>query len=65
MNIELRNITFTLHRVNGAVDSFTKPMAGDNEMVQWTVEQFADVNQCGVTAQFEGVQIAIAGNVQS
>lgn len=65
MNIELRNITFTLYRANGAVNSFTAPTAGDNEMVQWTVEQLADVNQCGVTAQFEGVQIAIAGNVQS
>lgn len=64
MEISIRNITFTISRTDGSVDSFTKEIAGDNEMVQWAVEQIADVNQCGCTAQYLGKQIAIAGNIQ-
>lgn len=64
MDISIRNITFKLYRADSTVQEFTKPIAGDNEMVQWTAEQYADVNQCGCTAHHNDVQIALAGNVQ-
>lgn len=64
MEIKIRKVTFTLHRTNGAADSFTKEIAGDDEMVKWANQRFAEVNECGCTAQIEGNQVAIAGNVQ-
>lgn len=64
MIIPIRNITFSLYRADGRVDSFTKEIAGDDEMVQWAANSYSEVNLCGVTAQFEDKQIAIAGNVE-
>lgn len=65
MNIQLRNITFTIYRPDGNVNSFTREIAGDDVTVQWATDSIAEVNECGCTAQFQGKQIAVAGNVQS
>lgn len=64
MEIIIRKITFTLSRANGKVNSFTKEIVGDDGMVQWVTRMFAEENECGCTAQFDGKQIAIAGNIQ-
>ena len=65
MEITLRSIMFKVHLPNGDVIEQTKPIAGDNEMVKWVAEQFAEVNNGGVTASFEDKIIATVGNVQS
>lgn len=65
MLISIRSINFKLYQTDGSTQVFTKQIAGDNEMVQWTVEQYADVNQCGCTAHHNGEQIAVAGNIQN
>lgn len=62
MGIQVRNITFTLSRADGSVDSFTREIAGDDVMVQWATDTFAEVNECGCTAQCDGKQIATAGD---
>lgn len=61
---QLRNITFTFCRADGTNSPFTKDIIGDDEMVEWATQQYAEVNECGVIAEFNGKQIAIAGNVQ-
>ena len=65
MNLSTRKITFTFHRADGSVTKTTKEMFGDNDMVQWATQQYAEVNECGVTAHINDQQIAIYGNVQN
>ena len=65
MEITMRSIVFKVHLANGDVIEQTKPIAGDDEMVKWVAEQFAEVNNAGVTAAFEDKIIATVGNVQS
>lgn len=61
---QLRNIKFTFHRADGTSTPLMKEIIGDDEMVEWATQQYAEVNECGVIAEFNGKQIAIAGNVQ-
>lgn len=61
----VRNIVFTFYRADGTNQKVTKNMLGDDEMIQWATDQFAEVNECGVTATENGKQIAIAGNIQN
>lgn len=65
MMIDFREISFTLSYSDGTNTKFTKVIAGDNDMVQWTTEQLAEVNSCGVVASYKDEQIAISGNVQN
>lgn len=65
MLITIRNITFKLYRADGSTQEIQKELWGDNAEVQWVAEQFAEVNECGVTAEYLGEQIAIAGNIQN
>ena len=66
MEITVRNMTLALFRANGKVDQSMTTIVGDDEHVQWTAEQYAEVNECGVTIEDdEGNIIGKAGNVQS
>lgn len=65
MNIQIRKIEFNLHRPNGTVQPVIKEILGDDAEVKWVTKQLADVNNCGVTAIYEGIQIAMSGNIQS
>lgn len=62
----IRNITFTLHRANGAKQEITKPVMGDDDDVIWVANQIADVNSCGVVAVDEtGKTTASVGTIKS
>ena len=58
--MHIRTIKFSLHWKDGSIGSFEKPIIGDDEMVKWVTEQYAEVNDCRVTATENGKQIAEA-----
>lgn len=63
MNSE--TVVFTLYFADGSTTKTTKTVVtnGNDGMIEWVTVQYAEVNNCGCTADVNGVRIAIAGNV--
>ena len=61
----IRKISFTLHHANGTKQEIVKVVLGDNDEVAWVARQYADVNNCGVLATYEGKTITTVGSIQS
>ncbi|QEM41101.1 endoribonuclease [Pseudomonas phage Zuri] len=64
MEIKVRSIKFSLRFRDGSHQDVVKEVIGDDEMVKWVADQFAEVNECAVIATEGENQVAIAGNIQ-